>query len=77
LPFRAGVVDGDVEPAESGDGLIDEAADFRFMADIGLDESRFGTEAPQLRFESFPLRIPTAGDDNPGAFRSEGAVVRA
>jgi hypothetical protein len=64
LSFCAGRVDGRVQTAEAGQGLIDQIADFVVMTDVRLDEGGFGAEAAQLGFEGFAFRVPAAGDDD-------------
>ncbi len=40
VAFRAGIVDGNVEPAEASNRLVDKVRNFRIVADIGLDKRR-------------------------------------
>jgi hypothetical protein len=62
--FSARGVDGRIESAEAGDGLIHQIADFVVMTNVGLDERGFGAEAAKFGFECFALRVPEAGDDD-------------
>jgi Enoyl-(Acyl carrier protein) reductase len=61
--FSARGVDGRIESAEAGDGLIHQIADFVVMTNVGLDEGGFGAEAAKFGFECFALRVLAAGDD--------------
>jgi len=49
--FRAGIVDGDVEPAEPRVRAVDKRAHLILVPDIGLDERSLGAERAQLGFE--------------------------
>ena len=46
--FGAGIADGHIEPAEPSYGLVDQVADFVFMANVSADEFSFHAEAPEL-----------------------------
>src|ERR1700674_3478545 len=43
-----------------------------FVANVGLDEGGFGTQAAQLGFESLALRFPAAGNDEAGTVLGKG-----
>jgi hypothetical protein len=47
--FSARGVDGRVQTAEAGDGVLDQIADFVIMTNVGLDEGGFGAEAAKSR----------------------------
>jgi hypothetical protein len=51
LAFRASIVDGDIEAAESRDGLVDHGADVILLTDVGVDELGLRTERAQLLSE--------------------------
>jgi len=63
LAFGAGIVDGDIEPAEAGHGLVDQGADIRLVADIGPDELGLGAELAQLLGQRQTGRLAPRGDD--------------
>ena len=72
LAFGTGIVDGGVDPAEAGHGLIDQVAHLVFVTDVGLDERGFGAEAPKFGLESLAFGLAAAGDDEAGAVLGEG-----
>jgi len=72
LTFGAGVVDGHIEPAKAGHGLVDQVADFVFVAHVSADEFSFHAEAAEFLGQGMAPLVATAGHDNPGAFLSEG-----
>jgi len=44
LPIRGGVIDCDIETAETRDGLVDHARTSVLLADVGVDELRLRTQ---------------------------------
>jgi hypothetical protein len=72
LAFGAGVVDGDVEAAEPGDGLVDELADVVLVADVGTHELSFRAQRTQLGDQRSACVIAAAGNDDIRAFPREG-----
>src|SRR5712691_5097097 len=72
LALGTGIVDGGVDPAEAGHGLIDQVAHLVFVTDVGLDERGFGAQAAKFGLESPAFGLPAAGDDEAGAVLGEG-----
>jgi hypothetical protein len=70
--FGAGIIDGDVDPAEPRDRLIDKAAHIVFTAHVGLDEGGLGAKSAQLGFERPAFGFAAARGDHSGAFPGEG-----
>ena len=70
--FRPGGVDGRVEAAETGDGLIDQSRTSSVMTNVGLDVGGFGIAAAKFCFECFAFRLPAASDDDARALLGEG-----
>lgn len=66
LAFRAGVVDGDIEAAEAGDGLVHQSADLGVVAHVGFDEERLRTQRMEFGFERLALRHAASGNDQAG-----------
>jgi len=54
LAFAASVVDGCVDPAVAGDGLVDQFADLIVMTNVGLDKLGFGAEATKFASRALP-----------------------
>src|SRR5258708_22166429 len=67
LALGTGTVDGGVDPAQAGHGLIDQFSHLVFAADVGLDERGFGSQAAQFGLESLAFGLPAAGDNEAGA----------
>ena len=65
--FSARIVHHNVHPAEAGQGLREEGADFGFTADIGLEEYGFGAACVQFGDQRLTLRSTAAGDNQAGA----------
>jgi len=55
LPFGTGDVDGHVEVAKAGYGLVNQPSDFVIVTDIGLDEDGISAEPLQFGLESLTL----------------------
>ena len=72
LALGTGTVDGGVDPAQAGHGLIDQFSHFVFAADVGLDERGFGSQAAQFGLESLAFGLPAAGDNEAGAVLGKG-----
>src|SRR5216684_3799503 len=72
LALGTGIVDGGIDPAEAGHGLIDQVAHLVFVTDVGLDERGFGAQAAKFGLESLAFGLPAAGDDEAGAVLGEG-----
>src|SRR2546426_12017665 len=72
LALGTGIVDGGVDPAEAGHGLIDQVAHLVFVTDVGLDERGFGAEAAKFGLESLAFGLAAAGDDEAGAGLGKG-----
>jgi hypothetical protein len=72
LAFGAGIVDGDVEPAEPCDRFIDKAAHIVFAAYVVRDERGLGAKPAQLGFERPALGFAAARGDHSRAFPGEG-----
>ena len=70
--FGAGIVDGDVEAAEPGDGFVDQVLHVAFVADVGANE--FGFRAKPAKFADQRLAgiIAAAGNHDIGTFMGEG-----
>jgi hypothetical protein len=71
LTFRASVVHRYVEAAEARNGFVDERANVIVLANVCLDEFRFGAEIAQLGREGFTLFLAPARNDEPCAFPRE------
>ena len=69
--LRSSVVDGYVEPAVSGDGLIDQVVDFLVVAHIHLDEESFRAGFAQFGFERCAFCGTTARHDEARSCTSE------
>ena len=67
LALGAGGVDGDIEPAEALDGLVDQRADIILMTDIGANEFGFRACGAQFGDQGRASVVVTAGDDDPCA----------
>jgi hypothetical protein len=72
LALGAGIIDGDVEPAEAGDGVIDQAAHILFVAHVGLDEGGLRAERMELGFQRLAFGLAAAGGDDGCAVLGEG-----
>jgi hypothetical protein len=72
LAFRASIVDGDIEAAESRDGLVDHGADVILLTDVGVDELGLRTERAQLLSERLAGLITPTGNDHLRALLGEG-----
>jgi len=55
LSLGTGDVDGHIEAAEAGYGLVDQPSDFVIVTDIGLDEDGLRAEPLQLDCEGLTL----------------------
>jgi len=64
LAFCAGIVYGDVEPAESRDGLVDEVAHVILVTHVSADEFGLGAEIAQFRGEFIAGVLASAGDND-------------
>src|SRR5260370_12375273 len=58
LPLGTGDVDGHVEVAEAGYGLVDQASDFVIVMYIGVVENALLAEQLLLALESLTFAIP-------------------
>jgi hypothetical protein len=67
LAFGAGVVDGNVEPAEPSDGFVDQILHVALVVNVGADEFCFRTGGAKLGGQRFAGVIATAGNDDTGA----------
>ena len=67
----AGVVEGDVEPAEMGDRAVDERFGVRFVGHVAVDRDRFAAFLFDFVDESVEFVAPAAGDDQLCAFARE------
>jgi len=56
--LRAGIVDGNIDAAEAGDGVIDEAANIVVLTDVGADKDGVCTEFAKFGFERFAFARP-------------------
>ncbi len=72
LSLGAGIVDGRIETAETGYGLVDQVADFIVVTDVGLDECDFGAELPEFGFECLALGLTAPGNDQAGTVPGKG-----
>jgi hypothetical protein len=72
VAFGTGVVDGNVEAAKPGDGLVDQILYIGLMANVGSDEFSFGTGGAKLDGQGFTCVIASAGNDDACAFFREG-----
>src|ERR1700722_13617342 len=71
LAFEAGIVHGNVEPAEFCDRFVDKVADLVFFRHVGVDELCLGAKRFQLCDEGLPLVVVPAGHHDLGAFAGE------
>ena len=60
LPLGTCAVDGNVDPAEPGYGLIDQLSHFGFATDVGREEPGFGAQAAKLRLEGHAFGLAPA-----------------
>src|SRR5882757_466420 len=67
LTFGAGDVDGYVEAAEAGHGLVDQAADFIIVTYVGLDKDAFPPYPLEFNFEGLTLSGTAAGNNQTSA----------
>src|SRR5260370_34329260 len=72
LAFGAGVVDGNVKPAEAGHGLVDQIAYVVFAAHVGADKFSLHAAGAELLGQVAPLLGAAARDDEPGSLLSDG-----
>jgi hypothetical protein len=69
--FRAGVVDGDVDAAESRHGSIDETTDIVLVAHVGPDELGFPAETAKVGGKSLAFGLPAPGHHHTGSRHGE------
>ena len=69
--LRAGIVDGDIQPAEALDRLIDQATDIVLAAHVGENERGLRAEAAELGLERPAFGLATAGNDHGRALFDE------
>ena len=69
----AGVVERHVEPAELGDGAIDERGDLVFVGDVAGDAERLVAGGGQLVGRGAQRLLVDVGEHDGGAGRGEGA----
>lgn len=69
---HAGVVDGDVEPAEPFDGGGDQRDDGLLGVDVGGDEGGFAAVVADLAGDCLSRRLATAGHDDRMAGAGQG-----
>src|SRR5882757_9364474 len=67
LTFGAGDVDGYVEAAEAGHGLVDQAADFIIVTYVGLDKNAFRPDPLEFNLEGLTLGGTAAGNNQTSA----------
>ena len=72
LAFGAGIVDGDIEAAEAGDGLVDQVPHVVLVAHIGANEFRLRAERAEFGDQRLAGVVAAAGDDDAGAFAGKG-----
>jgi hypothetical protein len=60
LALRAGIVDGHVDAAKAGDGLIDEATNVIVVTDVGADKDGICAEFAKFGFERFAFGFAAA-----------------
>ena len=60
LALGTGTVDGGVDPAEPGHGLIDQLSHLVFATDVGLDERGFCAQAAKFGLERLAFGLPPA-----------------
>src|SRR6267154_450188 len=72
LALGTRTVDGGVDPAEPGHGLIDQLPHLVVATDVGLDERGLGVEAAKLGLERLAFGLAAARDDQAGATLGEG-----
>src|SRR3982074_3269522 len=70
--FGAGVIDGNVEAAEPGDGPVDQILHVALVADGGAHEFRFCARRAKFRGQRLAGVIAAAGNDDSCAFLREG-----
>ncbi len=68
LALGAGIVHRDIQPAEPGDGLVDQVADLVVVTDVDADERRFGAQPLQFGDERLADVLVTSSDNQAGAF---------
>ena len=70
--FGAGIVDGDVEAAEPGDGLVDQVLHVVLAADVGANEFGFRAGARSSLTSAWPASSRRPETTSAGAFVGEG-----
>jgi hypothetical protein len=66
-------LNGNIDAAEAGDGVVDEAANIVVATDVGADKDGVGAEFAKLGFQRLAFGFTTAGNDQSA---SCGACVR-
>ena len=72
VSLGAGVVDGDVEAAESGDRLVDQILHVRLMPDVGANELGLRPKRFKFRGQRLTSIVVAARDNEIGAVFREG-----
>ncbi len=72
LALGGGIVDGNVEAAEAGDGLVDQGAHLVFVTHVSADELGLGTQRAQFGDQDLALIVVAPGDDEVRAITREG-----
>jgi hypothetical protein len=72
LALRAGIVDGHIDAAKAGDGLIDEVTNVIVVTDVGADKDGICAEFAKFGFERFAFGFTAAGNDEMRAAVREG-----
>ena len=70
-PLHAGVVEGDVEPAEFFDRKIDHPFHVRIFRHVGADERRLAAEFLNFSHDLCAFFFPTAGQNDLSASTSD------
>ena len=70
--FGSGIVDRNIQPAETRDGLFDEVAHVVFVTHVRQNESGLRAETMKLVFECLAFGLAPAGYNDRCAFFGEG-----
>jgi hypothetical protein len=77
LALGAGIVDGNVEPSEFCDSLVDEVADLFVAAHVGANEFSLSTERTEFGYESLADVVLPTGHNEACAFLRKSESSRA
>ena len=72
ITHGTGVIDGNVQTAETSDGLVDEVFDFLFMPHVGAQKFGFRAEFAQLGGKLLAFVVVASGNNHPRPFSGEG-----